>query len=92
MELDKYFLLCYTDLGIDGMRHAYHAWFATETELYRFAEKHMERGTFETELAIEITGSRVLPLLRPHTVAPGCAKTDTEDGRRSNHLAVQPVD
>lgn len=53
--MDKYFLLTYTKLGYDGLRHLYHAWFATERELRTFVERS---GDVEVDLAIEILSSR----------------------------------
>lgn len=53
--MDKYFLLTYTKLGYDGLRHLYHAWFATERELRTFVER---LGDVEIDLAIEIFSYR----------------------------------
>ena len=55
--MDKYFLLIYTDIGYDGLRHSYHAWFQTEEELRRFEQADCRR---ERELAVEILSCRVL--------------------------------
>lgn len=53
--MDKYFLLTYTKPGYDGLRHLYHAWFATEKELRAFVER---AGDVEIDLAIEIFSYR----------------------------------
>lgn len=57
--MDKYFLLTYTLDGIDGFRHAYHAWFETEDELRAFAAA---REGIEIDLAIEILSCREIVL------------------------------
>ena len=55
--MDKYFLLFYTDIGYDGLRHSYHAWFQTKEELLAFEQADCRR---ERELAIEILRCRIL--------------------------------
>ena len=55
--MDKYFLLIYTDIGYDGLRHSYHAWFQTKEELLAFEQADCRR---ERELAIERLRCRIL--------------------------------
>ena len=60
-DLDKMFLLVYTCVGYDGMRHSYHAWFSTEERMKRFVLKEKQRETgFESELSIEVLAYRMI--------------------------------
>ena len=62
-DLDKRFLLTYTAKGYDGIRHSYHAWFATEEELRAFlTEDASSDKELETDLAIEIGEYRPIDL------------------------------
>ncbi len=60
MKLDKRYLLCYTELDENRIRHSRHAWFLTEEELRRFLEKRIREREAETELAVEILCYREL--------------------------------
>lgn len=60
MELDKRYLLCYTELDENRIRRSHHAWFLTESELRRFLEKRSGEKETETELAVEILHYREL--------------------------------
>lgn len=60
MELDKRYLLCYTELDEDRIRRSRHAWFLTEEELRRFLEKRSRERDAQTELAVEILRYREL--------------------------------
>ena len=60
MKLDKKYLLSYTDLGKDGVRHSFHAWFLSEAELHKFVEKKKKRQSFQDEFAIEIKNHRFI--------------------------------
>lgn len=60
MELDKRYLLCYTELDEDRIRRSRHAWFQTEDELRLFFEKRSGEKEAETELAVEILRYREL--------------------------------
>ena len=62
-ELDKQFLLTYTSIGYDGLRHLYHAWFATEVQMREFI-KGLQKKDVELEIdqAIEILKYRKLNL------------------------------
>lgn len=54
MELDKRYLLCYTELDENKVRRSRHAWFLTEEELRLFLEERIREKKAETELAVEI--------------------------------------
>lgn len=57
--MDKLYLLTYTKIGWDGLRHAYHAWFAKEPEMKKFIdEMKLEKCGFEIDTAIEIAQFR----------------------------------
>ena len=43
--MDKYFLLIYTDIGYDGLRDSYHAWFQTKEELLAFEQGDLQTRT-----------------------------------------------
>ncbi len=60
MELDKRYLLCYTELDRDRIRRSRHAWFLTEAELRSFLEERSGEQKAETELAVEILRYRTL--------------------------------
>ena len=60
MELDKRYLLCYTELDEDKIRRSHHAWFLTEAELCRFLKERSGEKETETELAVEILHYREL--------------------------------
>lgn len=61
--MDKFFLLIYTVIGLDGLRHSRHAWFATEDELRAFvsAPENAEKA-LEVDLAIEVLSHRDINL------------------------------
>lgn len=61
--MDKYFLLTYTGIGIDSLRHAQYAWFSTEDEMRAFvsAPENAEKA-IEVDMAIEILSHRIIDL------------------------------
>lgn len=60
-DLDKMFLLIYTCIGFDGMRHSRHAWFLTEEKMKSFVMTNREsRAGFEIELSLEILSYRTV--------------------------------
>lgn len=62
MKLDKKVLLCYTDVGADGVRHSFSAWFRSERELHLFVRQKRKQMTFQDDFAIEIKNCRSIEL------------------------------
>lgn len=61
--MDKFFLLIYTWIGYDGLRHSCHSWFGTEQEMREFSESsEAKQKEIEVELAIEILSHREILL------------------------------
>lgn len=61
--MDKFFLLTYTRIYEDGVRHGNHAWFQTEEQLRNYVQKMMQADVgFESDLAIEILDKREIEL------------------------------
>ena len=61
--MDKFFLLTYTCIGYDGLRHLGHAWVETEHEMRAFAEAACKDDReMEVDLAIEILSHREIEL------------------------------
>lgn len=61
--MDKFFLLTYTYIGHDEMRHMGHAWFETEQNMREFVETMCRDGKEpEVDLALEILSYREIKL------------------------------
>ena len=61
--MDKLFLLTYTCVKEDGVRHLCHAWFETEDEMREFVKRMRgSGGAFETDISIEILQYRDIEL------------------------------
>lgn len=61
--MDKFFLLTYTCIGYDGLRHMGHAWFENEEDMKDFVKSSEQEGKeIEVDLAIEILSHREIIL------------------------------
>lgn len=61
--MDKFFLLIYTGIGIDSLRHSQYAWFSTEDEMRAFVSAPENAGkAIEVDLAMEILSHRDINL------------------------------
>ncbi len=61
--MDKFFLLTYTDVGRDGLRHSEYAWFSAEDEMRAFVDEAERAGrAIEVDLALEILSHREISL------------------------------
>lgn len=55
--MDKFILLTYTCIGIDGYRHSRYAWFEAEEEMRQFISRLADKE-IEVDLAVEILSCR----------------------------------